>query len=178
MWGTCTRFKTGGLSDTLNSGVFSSCGCSRVLSHEENSPVFCTLRVITSRSADIKFLCLHINNRPRHEKFSCELLTKAQRQDKFSGISAFSDMKSFHIWHIVRTADGRRAALKRESDQQVYEFIRGAEGAVNVADIYAGLHSNLSKQQIRYIITKLLNAGLIAREGGQGNRNTTYRIAQ
>ena len=66
----------------------------------------------------------------------------------------------------------------RCSDQQVYEFIRGAEGAVNVADIYTGLHSNLSKQQIRYIITKLLNAGLIVREGGQGNRNTTYRVAQ
>lgn len=87
-------------------------------------------------------------------------------------------MKNFHIWHMVRTADSRRAALKRESDQQVYEFIRGAEGAVNVADIYTGLHSNLSKQQIRYIITKLLNAGLIVREGGQGNRNTTYRVAQ
>lgn len=68
--------------------------------------------------------------------------------------------------------------LKRESDQQVYEFIRGAEGEVNIADIYTGLHSNLSKQQIRYIITKLLNAGLIVREGGQGNRNTTYRVAQ
>ena len=33
-------------------------------------------------------------------------------------------------------------------------------------------------QQIHYIITKLLNAGLIVREGGQGNRNTIYRVAQ
>lgn len=39
-WSTDARFKTGGISDTLNPGVFSSYGSSKVLSHEENAPVF------------------------------------------------------------------------------------------------------------------------------------------
>ena len=39
-WSTGARFKTGGISDTLNSGVFSSYGSSKVLPHEENTPVF------------------------------------------------------------------------------------------------------------------------------------------
>ena len=105
-------------SGILNPGVFSSYGSSKVLSHEENAPVLYSPRhyvsvsrksctkppcycgksamIHSEESPDIKFWCLHINNRPRHEKFSCELFTKAQCQDKFSGISAFSDIKSSH----------------------------------------------------------------------------------
>lgn len=40
VWSAGTRFKTGGISETLNPGVFSSYGSSKVLSHEENAPVF------------------------------------------------------------------------------------------------------------------------------------------
>ena len=39
-WSTGARFKTGGISDTLNSGVFSSYGSTLLLLHEENAPVF------------------------------------------------------------------------------------------------------------------------------------------
>ena len=39
-WSTGARFKTGGISDTLNSGVFSSCGSTILLLYEENTPVF------------------------------------------------------------------------------------------------------------------------------------------
>ena len=40
VWSAGTRFKTGGISDTLNLGVFSSCGSTILLLHEENAPVF------------------------------------------------------------------------------------------------------------------------------------------
>jgi len=51
-WSTGARFKTGGISDTLNPGVFSSYGSSKVLSHEENTPVFVLSTSFTSRSAE------------------------------------------------------------------------------------------------------------------------------
>lgn len=39
-WSTGARFKTGGISDTLNPGVFSSYGSTLLPLHEENAPVF------------------------------------------------------------------------------------------------------------------------------------------
>ena len=39
-WSTGATFKNLEYSDTLNPGVFSSCESSKVLSHEENTPVF------------------------------------------------------------------------------------------------------------------------------------------
>ena len=77
-------------------------------------PCYCGKSAVIDREepSDIKFWCLHINNRPRHEKFSCELFTNAQRQDKFSVISAFSDIKSSHqTWKVFLMNNFRRWSI-------------------------------------------------------------------
>lgn len=47
------------------------------------------------------------------------------------------------------------------------------EGRVMLGDITE--RTSLSVHQVRYALSKLINVGLVGMEGGQGNRQTTYR---
>ena len=58
--------------------------------------------------------------------------------------------------------------------------LRSLRHPAGIDDIMGALPSpfaELQKPQVRYILTKLLQEGVITREGGQGNRNTVYRLA-
>ena len=57
--------------------------------------------------------------------------------------------------------------------------LRSLRHPAGIDDIMAALpepFAELQKPQVRYILTKLLQEGVIARDGGRGNRNTTYQL--
>ena len=58
--------------------------------------------------------------------------------------------------------------------------LRSLRHPAGIDDIMGALprpFAELQKSQVRYVLTKLLQEGVIVREGGRGNRNTTYRLA-
>lgn len=57
--------------------------------------------------------------------------------------------------------------------------LRSLRHPAGIDDIMAALpepFAELQKPQVRYILTKLLQEGVITRDGGRGNRNTTYQL--
>ena len=55
--------------------------------------------------------------------------------------------------------------------------LRHPAGIEDIMGALPGPFAELQKPQVRYVLTKLLQEGVITREGGRGNRNTTYRLA-
>ena len=55
--------------------------------------------------------------------------------------------------------------------------LRHPAGIDDIMGALPGPFAKLQKPQVRYVLTKLLQEGVIVREGGRGNRNTTYRLA-
>ena len=55
--------------------------------------------------------------------------------------------------------------------------LRHPAGIDDIMGALPGPFAELRKPQVRYVLTKLLQEGVIVREGGRGNRNTTYRLA-
>ena len=55
--------------------------------------------------------------------------------------------------------------------------LRHPAGIDDIMGALPGPFAELQKPQVRYVLTKLLQEGAIVREGGRGNRNTTYRLA-
>lgn len=55
--------------------------------------------------------------------------------------------------------------------------LRHPAGIDDIMGALPGPFAELQKPQIRYVLTKLLQEGVIVREGGRGNRNTVYRLA-
>lgn len=55
--------------------------------------------------------------------------------------------------------------------------LRHPAGIEDIMGALPGPFAELQKPQVRYVLTKLLQEGVIVREGGRGNRNTTYRLA-
>ena len=55
--------------------------------------------------------------------------------------------------------------------------LRHPAGIEDIMGALPGPFAELQKPQVRYVLTKLLQEGVIVREGGRGNRNTIYRLA-
>ena len=78
--------------------------------------------------------------------------------------------------------DPRQSSSTVPSNRQeaVLLALRSLRHPAGIEDIMAVLpepFAELQKPQVRYVLTKLLQEGVIVREGGRGNRNTTYRLA-
>ena len=79
-------------------------------------------------------------------------------------------------------ADPRQSSPTVPSSRQeaVILALRSLRHPAGIEDIMGALpgpFAELQKPQVRYVLTKLLQEGVIVREGGRGNRNTTYRLA-
>ena len=77
--------------------------------------------------------------------------------------------------------DPRQSSPTVPSNRQeaVLLALRSLRHPAGIEDIMGALpepFAELQKPQVRYVLTKLLQEGVIVREGGRGNRNTTYRL--
>ena len=76
------------------------------------------------------------------------------------------------------TVPGSRQPSSRQ--EAVLLALRSLRHPAGIDDIMGALpepFAELQKPQVRYVLTKLLQEGVITREGGRGNRNTVYRLA-
>lgn len=90
----------------------------------------------------------------------------------FVGISktAYS-LDRAHEALVISNGDRRGAVLL------ALRSLRHPAGIDDIMGALPGPFAELQKPQIRYVLTKLLQEGVIVREGGRGNRNTVYRLA-
>lgn len=54
--------------------------------------------------------------------------------------------------------------------------LRRPAGIDDIMDALPGPFAELQKSQVRYVLTKLLQEGVITRDGGRGIRNTSYQL--
>ena len=73
--------------------------------------------------------------------------------------------------------NSRQPSSRQEAVLFALRSLRHPAGIDDIMGALPGPFAELQKPQIRYILTKLLQEGVVTRDGGRGNRNTTYRLA-
>lgn len=97
---------------------------------------------------------------------------------KFTAVLSREILREGEEYSDIQQCVAESEPAPKTREDAILTALRVASRPLTVEDLYGYLpreYSTLNKAQVRYTLNKLIALNLVAREGGQGSRNTVYK---